>query len=75
MTKHDNFLTFSISEGGKGAANQSQSKERVDAIMQSYRLAFAGFSEAELLLLDGIRLRMLGPRSGHSSKVQGGALG
>jgi hypothetical protein len=38
-------------------AEMKRRQERTEAILERYRLAFDGFSEEELMLLDGIHLQ------------------
>jgi hypothetical protein len=47
-------LSTVVAEALDESLKQQQRKQRVASVMESYRRAFAGFSEEELMILDGI---------------------
>jgi hypothetical protein len=49
-------LSTVISEVLEQALKERRTRERVEQIMDSYRRSFAGFSEEELMILDGVIL-------------------
>ena len=50
-------LSTVISEALAAGLRAQQAAERSDQVLKSYRQAFSGFSEPEMLLLDGVLLR------------------
>lgn len=49
-------LSTVVAEALEESMKKRRTKERVEAVIESYRRAFAGFSDEELMVLDGIVL-------------------